>query len=971
MAAGVNNTNFDEPHVAVNIVNNTTTTPALQGTIYAGLYSNNRGPAYRQYSSYSDLKAWAGDENPSVSIGLGSVYDLLSQSSNVLGVRILQPYNATSNPTGDAFAYAIYGDTGWVQPSTMLGSNEDYNFTDSEAFIITGVAQGTYYNYVSVRVTKSDTASGYNIAVYDENGVQQEYFYVTFGIYADGTDADTFASAVVNPTSKYIQIFVNYAYFISQGSGVLPNGYYLNQYPSNGVSSILNWSSTSSFYNYTTVHDVLGNIYISCGLIENANGSSFNTSIVQYNSLSNTWLQLPNTRAGFSFTQSKSNMRVASAYSNANGGNIYSFLRSGGVDYAVNSLSAGAVINNIQYDENFIGSTVAITLNTSTFAWEVYVDSLLVGVLPSDAGTYNNNGLSFTYAGLTALATGTLQFFTNRLHCLLYSLSSYQYTDVGLVSMGGFLASPEINIVDAITLSDGNLMLVGHNNLLAATTFYYYQVSNNSIIQAQTTLPIESNLKLLMIDGSLYMLGGYDVATSTYDKNIYLVTYNVDANVTTLSVALTAQMQTPSAVGFIGAASGVSGSILYTYGGCAIDNTGYVGNFYVFNLNSGQIIASDVLSPYATVSKSISPAAYAIFTGDAVLNSSGMVTALGSTSSQFSGQYNGAIQVSNSLIGTQQLVLGQDAAHINDSAVINTIRQLYDVNQFPEIDVIADCGFNSAAVSIALDNLMSMRQQGVAVLSMPTSYERSETACVLYRQSLNINDGYSFLVTPGQYVRINAFTGNYDLFPISGAVAADFCKQDNQNGPWQSPAGPTNGLLTTVIKLPPAIVGTPLTVPYKEISYDNPALLGANQVNIVGRYSTQFPGIYLKNDQVLDSVKSILQSVSSKRLVLYVASNAQQMAQQFLFLPNNSLTRTKAYTLFDDWLGELLGQQGAIYTYRVICDSSNNPPVTVNQGILNIDLIIYPQVAIRGIIINVVANKVDNTTSIATATLGG
>jgi hypothetical protein len=188
MAAGVNNTNFDEPHVAVNIVNNTTTTPALQGTIYAGLYSNNRGPAYRQYSSYSDLKAWAGDENPSVSIGLGSVYDLLSQSSNVLGVRILQPYNATSNPTGDAFAYAIYGDTGWVQPSTMLGSNEDYNFTDSEAFIITGVAQGTYYNYVSVRVTKSDTASGYNIAVYDENGVQQEYFYVTFGIYADGTD---------------------------------------------------------------------------------------------------------------------------------------------------------------------------------------------------------------------------------------------------------------------------------------------------------------------------------------------------------------------------------------------------------------------------------------------------------------------------------------------------------------------------------------------------------------------------------------------------------------------------------------------------------------------------------------------------------------------------------------------------------------------------------------------------------------
>ena len=40
----------------------------------------------------------------------------------------------------------------------------------------------------------------------------------------------------------------------------------------------------------------------------------------------------------------------------------------------------------------------------------------------------------------------------------------------------------------------------------------------------------------------------------------------------------------------------------------------------------------------------------------------------------------------------------------------------------------------------------------------------------------------------------------------------------------------------------------------------------------------------------------------------------------------------------------------------------------MNQGILQIDLIIYPQVPIRGILINVIANKVDNTVSITTAT---
>lgn len=968
----VNQNNFDTPKVVTNIINNTSFTPPLQGTAYAGIYSSNRGPAYKYYSSQSDLESWAGLENPYTTLGLGSVSDLLTQSSNVLAVRILQPYAASTNPTGDAYAYALYTNTGWKTPTIKIGDNAAYPFTSNDCFIITGTAQGTYYNLVNVQVVKSSTASGYNIYVYDENGVQQESYYVTFEINEDGSNQDTFAEAVVNVQSKYIQIFVNYVYFINKGNGVLPDGYYTSSYPSSGVSSVLTWNATRAFTKYTNVYDAYSNIYISCGQLQTLNGanveSTFNTSIVQYNSSNNTWLLLPNTNNSFSFIQSGADSLVASVYSPSNSGTIYSFLRSGGVDALVDTLSAGASVVNIGYNNAFNGYTVVIEYNTTDTKWEVLVDGVSVHQLSPGSGTYNAGGLSFTYHGLTTTTTGRIQFYSNRLSCLTYTLSDYKYTNVGLIGSGGFLLPTNLNIQSGIALSNGNLLLVGNNSTTKVTIFYYYNVKTNTVISTPSSFSYGNNLKLLQSNnGTIYSLGGYNPITSTYDRGINSVTYSVNSSETTLSVHLIELMKTPNLTGFNGSATGILDNYIYSYGGSSSDNVTLNGEFYVFDLNLNQVVNHATLATYATISNGLN-GVKSTFIGDFIPTSTGVITALGSTNI---GQYNGVIEVSSSLIGKQQLTLGQNAPNISDLAVINTLAQLYDTVQFPLISVLADCGFNSTAVALAGNALMASRHDGVFLLSMPRSYERSEEAAVLYRQNININNGYTFLSSPGEYVRINRLTGVYELFPISGAIGADLAKQDNQNGPWQSPAGPTNGLLDVVIKLPPQKVGTPLVVPYKEISYLNTDLMGANQVNIVGRYTSQYPGVYLKNDRLLDSTDNLLQSISVKRLVLYIASNSQTMAQRFLFKPNNGLTRTEAYTLFDDWLSLLLNQNGSIYTYQVVCDSSNNSAITVNQGILNIDIIVYPIPVIRGIVINIIANKVDNTISISTASVSG
>lgn len=462
--AGVNQTSFATPGVEVSIQNNTTYSPTLQGTVYAGIFTNNRGPAYRYYTSASELNSWCGPEDPAVSMGLGSVYDLLSQSQNVLGVRILKPYNGTN---GDAYAYAVYTTAGWSTITTptydYLADPQDYTFQTDECFLIYSVGPGTYYNNCSVKVTKNTVESGYNVLVYDTTNVLVENFYVTFDINANGTDAQTFAEASINGISKYIGIRVNYDYFLSNNTGVLPNAYFLNTYTSSGVSSILNWNLTTgnSFYNYTSTNDYLGNMYISCGSIESPTGTSFNTSVLQYNSSVNTWLQLPNTNNQFTFTQSGLLPETATIFSTANSGTIYSFIRSGMIDNLVNTLSAtsGAVISSLAYDATFTGKSVVIQRVGAV--WQVVVDSGVPDNLPTVNGVYSTGGLSFNYVGLTPTATGLVSFVANRLHCLVYGLSNYKYSDLGLVSLGGFLVSPNIHITSGVTLADGNLLLTG------------------------------------------------------------------------------------------------------------------------------------------------------------------------------------------------------------------------------------------------------------------------------------------------------------------------------------------------------------------------------------------------------------------------------------------------------------------------------------------------------------------------------
>jgi hypothetical protein len=324
--------------------------------------------------------------------------------------------------------------------------------------------------------------------------------------------------------------------------------------------------------------------------------------------------------------------------------------------------------------------------------------------------------------------------------------------------------------------------------------------------------------------------------------------------------------------------------------------------------------------------------------------------------------------ISNSLASSTQMVNGNDLPMnlLNDEDIIKSLTPLANKNTYPQLDLLIDSGFNDAAVSEAMNALVTARQDGFNIISMPAAYQYSETAATTYRTlSLNINNGNSFLATPGQYVRANNFNGNYSLFPISGAIGANCALNDNQSGPWQPPVGPNYGLLTTVTKLPPQNPNTPLTVNYTEINYVNTDLLLASQVNIVGRYNKLHPGIYLQTDLCLTSEISELQSLSINRMVIYIASQAALMAVRFLFMPNDFTTFQTCQVLYNTWLGQIASYPGALSSYSVICNNTNNTLASIDQGIMNITLNLTPTPLIKEIVINVIVNSLESSVSVS------
>jgi phage tail sheath protein FI len=132
-------------------------------------------------------------------------------------------------------------------------------------------------------------------------------------------------------------------------------------------------------------------------------------------------------------------------------------------------------------------------------------------------------------------------------------------------------------------------------------------------------------------------------------------------------------------------------------------------------------------------------------------------------------------------------------------------------------------------------------------------------------------------------------------------------------------------------------------------------VLYTNKVNPIAFMPNR--GLTVFGQKTLYPLTSALDRINVSRLVAFLRKQFDDMAQPFLFEPNDSYTRDQVIEVFNGFMGDLITKR-ALYDFLVVCDDSNNTPTRIDRNELWIDVAIQPVKAIEFIYIPV---RIKNT----------
>jgi phage tail sheath protein FI len=90
--------------------------------------------------------------------------------------------------------------------------------------------------------------------------------------------------------------------------------------------------------------------------------------------------------------------------------------------------------------------------------------------------------------------------------------------------------------------------------------------------------------------------------------------------------------------------------------------------------------------------------------------------------------------------------------------------------------------------------------------------------------------------------------------------------------------------------------------------------------------------------------------INVARLVNYLRTVLSGVGNQFLFEPNDKITRDQIKQLTESLLNDLIAKRG-VYDYIVVCDETNNTPDRIARNELYVDIAIEPMKAVEFIYI--------------------
>lgn len=214
-------------------------------------------------------------------------------------------------------------------------------------------------------------------------------------------------------------------------------------------------------------------------------------------------------------------------------------------------------------------------------------------------------------------------------------------------------------------------------------------------------------------------------------------------------------------------------------------------------------------------------------------------------------------------------------------------------------------------------------------------------------EALTANDPYLAVFYPA--CQANDLSDSTVVQPASHMMLRTIVRSDNVAYPWLAPAGPRRGTVDNAARLGYVDVDTGefvqsgLTNGLKDTLYENRinpiTLIPASGITNFGNKTTQ-------------GTPSALDRINVARLVAFIRDRLSEIGDQFVFEPNDTITRNEIKGSVESLMNDLLAKRG-IFDYLVVCDNSNNTPERIDRNELYVDIAIEPVKAVEFIFIPV------------------
>lgn len=268
----------------------------------------------------------------------------------------------------------------------------------------------------------------------------------------------------------------------------------------------------------------------------------------------------------------------------------------------------------------------------------------------------------------------------------------------------------------------------------------------------------------------------------------------------------------------------------------------------------------------------------------------------------------------------------------------------------------------------AIDELLALNtdRKETAFVVGDTPFTLSSTGTALQNWATNTSSAYGNssdgLVSASKYFAAwypSGLSTNVDgtdvVVPPSHMALRTIAYNDQVAYPWFAPAGLQRGVVSNAasvgyVNQAGQFVPAKLNEGQRDILYQN----GINPIRVMPQ-----GGIVVFGQKTRQPFASATDRINVVRLENYLRYQLNNLAQPFLFEPNDSTTRKAVKDAFDRFLSELITLR-ALYDFLVVCDLSNNTPARIDRNELWIDISIQPVKAIEFIYIPV---RIRNTGS--------